>query len=220
MSNPTSILLADDHPTFRFGLRQAISMAIEFEIVGEACNGNEAIEMIQSNSPDIAVVDWDMPEANGLEVTRRVRAEGLRTRMVILTMHDGEELVNEAVAVGVNGFVLKDHAVEDIIDCLRSVRDGKDYLSPSVARHVLSRARRRADLLNNKPALQELTPREREILGGVAEGLTSKEIAAKFGVSPRTVETHRRNLCEKLGLAGSHSLLQFAMENRQLLERK
>ncbi len=214
---PTTLLMADDHPTFRLGLKQVIARDESFVIIGEVGDGATALERIRSSRPDIAVVDWDMPKLDGLELTRRVRADRLPTRIIILTMHDEESLVNEAVEIGVGGFVLKDNAVEDILEALRTVRDGRPYLSPAVAHHVLRRSRRRVDLREKKPGLEELTAMERRVLAGVATGRTSKEIAAGLSVSPRTVDTHRRNICAKLGLSGSHALVQFAVENREAL---
>lgn len=173
--------------------------------------------MIRERQPAIAVVDWNMPGLDGLALTRRVREDRLPTRIVILTMHNEARLVNAAMDMGVSAFVLKDNAVEDILHSLRAVRDGRTYLSPAVANHVLKRSFRRADLLQEKPGLEGLTATERKVLRFVAEGQTTKEIAGAMSVSPRTIETHRRNICEKLQLSGSHSLMQFALENRDAL---
>lgn len=212
----TRIVMADDHPTFRLGLKQIIAQEPGFEIVGETGNGMAALDMIRRLSPAIAVVDWDMPGMDGLELTRLVRTEGLPTRLIMLTMHDEESLVNEVVEAGVDGFVLKDNAIDDIQACLEAVRDGKSFLSPAVAHHVMRRHQKRAAVGKAHPGLVQLTPMERRVLGHVGEGMATKEIAAALSISPRTVDTHRRNLCEKLGLRGSHSLLQFAKEHHQL----
>ena len=216
MTPLTTIFLADDHPTFLLGLKQVLLSDTSFTIVGEAGNGRDAMQSIVDLSPDIAVVDWDMPVINGLEIIRAVKKNRLPTKIVILTMHNEESLVNEAVDSGVDGFVLKDHAVEDIIDSLRAVRDGKTYLSPAVMHHVLTQKRRLSSLLDNRPGLEKLTPTEKRVIKNVSEGFTTKEIASTLSVSPRTIETHRRNICDKLDLSGSHSLLQFAIENRDL----
>lgn len=213
----TGLDLSHDHSTFLFGLKQILLTDPSFTIVGEAGNGKDAMQSLVDLSPDIAVVDWDMPIINGLEITRAVKNSTLPTKVVILTMYNEESLVNEAVNSGVDGFVLKDHAIEDIIDSLRSVRDGRSYLSPAVMHHVMNHKRQVSSLLNKRPGLGKLTPAEKTVLNQVSRGLTSKEIAGELAVSPRTVETHRRNICDKLGLSGSHSLLQFAIENRALL---
>ena len=216
-SQPTRVLLADDHPTFRLGLKHIILTDDSFSVSGEAGDGACALAMIRELHPAIAVVDWDMPGLNGLELTKRVRAERLATQIIILTMHDDESLVNGAMDAGVSGFVLKDNAIEDILEGLCAVRDGEIYLSPAVSNHVLKRIRRKADLLQTRPGLESLTATEQRVLAQVASGRTNKEIATDLFISPRTVETHRRNICDKLDLHGSHSLMQFALEHRDLL---
>lgn len=216
-SRPTPILLADDHPTFRLGLKQIVGSDDSFSIIGEAGDGEVALDLIREQSPEIAVVDWDMPGMNGLDLVKHVRSEQLPTQIIILTMHDTESLVTAAVDAGVSGFVLKDNAIEDILDGLRAVRDGRVFLSPAVSQHVIQRQARRAGLQQQHPALQSLTPSEHRILLLVAEAKTSKEIAAELSVSPRTVDTHRKNICDKLDLTGSHSLMQFAVQNRSLI---
>lgn len=212
--NPTKLIIADDHPTFRLGLAAAIARDAGFQIVGEAENGTEAWRLIQSSRPPMAVVDWDMPGLDGLELARRVRQQNLPTRVIILTMHEEESLFNEAMDTGISGFVLKDNAVNDILGCLRAVDRGDVYLSPAVSNFLLRRSRRVADLRQAKPGLDQLTTMERRVLKLVAGNRTTKEIARELGVSPRTTETHRRNICQKLALSGSHRLLQFALKHR------
>jgi DNA-binding NarL/FixJ family response regulator len=146
-----------------------------------------------------------------------VRQNNLSTRVIILTMHEEESLFNEAMDVGVSGFVLKDHAVNDILDSLRAVDRGDVYLSPVVSNYLLRRSRRAADLRQQKPGLGQLTVMEKRVLIRVAENRTTKEIAQDLGVSPRTIETHRRNICQKLELTGSHRLLQFALKHKEAL---
>lgn len=214
MSSETKIVIADDHPTFRLGLAAAIARDERFQIVGEASDGSEALQLILKLRPPIAVADWDMPGLNGLDLTRRVRQARLPTRVIILTMHEEETLFNEAMDAGVSGFVLKDNAVNDILDCLRAVDRGDAYLSPVVSSYLLRRSRRIADLRQARPGLDHLTPMEKRVLKQVAENRTTKEIARNLGVSPRTIETHRRNICQKLELAGSHRLLQFALKHQ------
>ena len=214
MSNITRVIIADDHPTFRLGLAAVIAKDERFKIVGEAGNGNDALNLIEKHRPAIAVVDWDMPGIDGLELTRRVRQLKLPCRVIILTMHEEESLFNEAMDVGVSAFVLKDNAVNDILVSLRAVDAGDVYLSPAVSNYLLRRSRRAADLRQEKPGLERLTAMEKRVLKSVAENLTSKEIAGEIGVSPRTIETHRRNICQKLELSGSHRLLQFALKHK------
>ncbi|MCP5521270.1 MAG: response regulator transcription factor [Verrucomicrobiales bacterium] len=214
MSDATTVILADDHPMFRFGLKSAIGLDEGFLIVGEADDGLAALALIEERRPGIAVVDWEMPGLNGLELLRQVTQRGLPTRVIILTMYNEEGLFGEALDAGVFGFVLKDNAVSDILACLRMVRDGEIYLSPAVSRSLLKRTRRAAELRREKPGLDALSPTERRVLLQVAEGRTTREIAVEVGVSPHTIETHRRNIARKLDLQGSHSLLQFALLHR------
>ena len=213
----TRVINADDHPTFRLGLTTIIAQDKRFQIIGEAGNGLEALGLIQKYEPAMAIVDWDMPGIDGLELTRQVRQHNLSTRVIILTMHEEESLFNEAMDVGVSGFVLKDHAVNEILDSLRAVDRGDVYLSPAVSNYLLRRSRRTADLRQQKPGLDQLTVMEKRVLKRVAENRTTKEIAQDLGVSPRTIETHRRNICQKLELAGSHRLLQFALKHKEVL---
>jgi len=214
MSSATKIIIADDHPTFRLGLAAAIARDSAFQIIGEAGTGTDALRLILKHHPPIAIADWDMPGLDGLELTRRVRQQNLTTRIIILTMHEEESLFNEAMDAGVSGFVLKDNAVNDILDSLRAVDRGEAYLSPAVSNYLLLRNRRTVDLCHAKPGLKLLTVAEKRVLKLVATNLTTKQIAHDIGVSPRTIETHRRNICLKLELSGSHRLLQFALKHQ------
>ncbi len=213
----TKVIIADDHPAFRVGLKTIIGQDAGFEVLAEAGDGESAVRLIEEHEPDIAVVDWDMPKSNGLEVVLEVRKRGLATRIIILTMHKEESLFNEAMDRGVSGFVIKDNAVDDILDSLRSVSRGDVYLSPVVANYLLKRTRRMAALREEKPGLGQLTETEKKVLKLVAGDRTTKEITGDLGVSPRTIETHRRNTCQKLELSGSHRLLQFALKHRDEL---
>jgi len=213
----TTLILADDHPMFRLGLKTAIGMADEFTIVGEADDGRGALELLATHEPDMAILDWQMPGLNGLEVLREIGRRGWATRVIILTMHNEESLFREALDAGVCGFVLKDNAVTDIVECLRTVRQGELYLSPKVSLALLKRVRLAARLRQEKPGLESLTAMERKVLKLVSRKRTTKEIAEELGLSPHTIETHRRNISLKLDLRGSHSLLQFALQHKDQL---
>jgi len=176
-----------------------------------------AWEQIREKKPDIAVLDVSLPSLSGLDVAAKVRDENLATRVVILTMYKEEETFNRALDLGVHGFVLKENAVQDILNSLTSVARGEHYLSPSISGYLVRRRSRNEELTRKKPGLEDLTKAERRILKLIAEKKTSREIAAELFVSPRTVEAHRANICSKLELHGSHSLLQFALENRAAL---
>jgi two-component system, NarL family, response regulator DegU len=217
MAGRIRVLIVDDHPLFRGGLRQVIQGDSRLELIGEADNGEAAWQAIRETTPDVAVLDVNLPGLTGLEVARKIRDQKIRTHVIMLTMHKEEELINRALDFGVNGFVLKENAAEDILDAIAAVATGGHYLSPDVSGYLVRRRARAVALAAHKPGLDDLTKAERRILKLVAEKKTSREIAAELFISPRTVEAHRANICSKLDLHGSHSLLQFALENRSAL---
>lgn len=217
MSDGITVLIVDDHPLFRSGLRQVVQGDARFKLAGEAGDGESALKFILEKKPDVAVLDINLPKLTGLEIARKLQGKKNPTRLIILTMHKEEELINRALDSGVNGFVLKENAVEDILEAIQTVADGGHYLSPSVSGFLIKRRNRAESLAAQKPGLDDLTKAERRILKLVAEKQTSKEIAAALFISPRTVEAHRANICDKLELHGAHSLLQFALENRSSL---
>lgn len=217
MSTRIKVIIVDDHPLFRQGLRQVIEADSRFHLVGEAGDGDCGLRLIQEKKPAIAVLDVSLPKLSGLEVTRQVRSRKLPTSIIILTMYKEEETFNQALDLGVKGFVLKENAVEDIVNSLAKVAEGEHYLSPSISSYLVRRRNRADELAARKPGLDDLTKAERRILKLVGEKKTSREIAAELFISPRTVEAHRANISAKLELRGSHSLLQFALENRSVL---
>jgi DNA-binding NarL/FixJ family response regulator len=211
------VLIVDDHPLFRQGLRQLVEADSRFELVGEAGDGRSALQLIMEKKPDIAMLDVNLPIMSGLEVARSLQEKRSATHAVILTMYKEEETFNRAVDLGVKGFVLKENAVQDILDCLVAVAAGQHYLSPTISGYLVRRRGRAEEVAVKKPGLNDLTKAERRILKLIAEKKTSREIATELFISPRTVEAHRANICAKLELRGSHSLLQFALENRASL---
>lgn len=217
MENNLTVLIADDHPLFRAGLRQAIEEDREMQVVGEAADGVAALEMITQRSPDVAVLDIGMPKMTGLEVARAVQERSAFVAVVILTNYKEEEMFNEAMDAGVRGYILKDTAAVDILQAIRTVTMGKYYISPSLSGYLISRSRRAATLLEQKPSLADLTPAEQRVLRLISLHKTSKEIAEELHVSYKTIETHRTNIASKLNIHGSHSLLKFALENKSSL---
>lgn len=211
------IFVVDDHPLFRQGLRQAIASDARFELVGEAADGLTAIAQISQLRPDLAVLDINLPGATGLEIAAELRAAAGNTRLVFLTMLQDETVFNRAMNLGVQGYLLKDSAEVEIINCLVSVAANIPYVSPSLSSFLLKRHNKTMALGAHAPGLEDLTTAERRILKRIAEKKSSKQIAAELNVSPRTVETHRANICNKLELKGNNSLLQFAIEHRDAL---
>ena len=207
------IVMADDHPLVRQGLRQMIETDKNLSIVAEAGDGQTALDLIETHQPDVAVVDIDMPGMDGFAVVRGLQKKRINVEIVFLTMHSEEEIFQAAMDLGVKGYVLKDSAVTDIVSSIKAVAAGRPYLSPELSALLLKR--RRADKLDLKqPGLHDLSPTEQRILRLIAEDKTSKEIAAALFISPRTVETHRANMSRKLNLHGSLALVKFAVTHK------
>ena len=213
MENPEiRIVIADDHPIFRRGLREIIEADPKLKVVGEAEDGDSALELLRQTKPDVAVLDVEMPAKDGLEVVRVVRDRGIGAKVILLTMYDDEQFFNGAMDLGVMGYVLKNSAVSEIVRCIKSVFAGKNYISATLSDYLINRSRRDHSPIEQSD-LMKLTDTERRILRMIAEYKTSKEIAAALFISTRTVEHHRENMSEKLGLKGRNSLLKFAVEN-------
>lgn len=200
------VLIADDHALVRAGLRSLLEKIPGVEIAGEAATGLEAIE--RAARTDVVLMDISMAGVNGLEATGRIVRERKAARVIVLSMHDSEEYVLRALRAGAAGYLVKDSATSELELAIRSVMDGKTYLSPSVSRKVVEQ------VLSGKLAAADgdLTPRQREILQLVAEGKTTKEIAALLHVSVKTVETHRAQLMQRLGIRDIPGLVRHAMK--------
>ena len=206
MGNEIRVLIADDHPIFRQGLRLIIDAQRELTVVAEASDGGEALERLQKGDISVAVLDVTMPVKDGFAVAREARERRLAADLVFLTMHKDEHYLNAALDVGVRGYVLKDNATTEIVD--------GEYISPTLSSLLIRRRTRAASLAEQKPALEQLTLAERRILRLIADGLTSREIAGQLGIGVRTVEHHRNNVAVKLELRGSHALTKFALKHQ------
>ena len=217
MRKPLTIMLADDHPMFRGGLRQIIVAEQDLRLVHEAGDGEEALRIAREMKPAVAILDLDMPKLGGLQVAAAIQQERLPVRIIVLTMYREEDMFNEALDLGILGYVLKDSAAEDILEGVRAVAAGQHYLSPSISGFLVNRNTRAESLRRAKPGLADLTPAERRILRLVAQSKTSKEIADELGLSTRTVENHRTNIGTKLDLHGVHSLVKFAFDHKSEL---
>ncbi len=217
MTTLIRLLIADDHPLLRAGLRQVIETDARLQIVAEAADGATALERLVASHPDVAVLDIEMPQLTGFALLREMRAQRLTTAVVFLTMYRDEEMFNEALDLGALGYVLKDSATTDIVGAIRAAAAGQPYISPAISGFLFNRATRANTLARQLPGMNGLTPTERRVLKLIAENKTSKEIASELFVSYRTVENHRSNICQKLNLKGSHSLLKFAFDHKSEL---
>jgi DNA-binding NarL/FixJ family response regulator len=217
MSSEITIILVDDHPIVRKGLREVIEEDKRLRVVAEANNGREALEAIEKFRPEVTILDVDMPVMNGFDTARAIKAGKLATEIIFMTMHRDEDLFNEAIDLGAKGFVLKDSALNDIIECIKTVAASEHYASHALTKFLINRSRRAVGLTEQQPTVKDLTPTERRILKLIAENMTSKEIGEEIFISPRTVEKHRQNICQKLDLQGSHSLFKFAIQHKSEL---
>ena len=213
MPQQVSILIVDDHPLLRRGVRDAIAENPRFQIVGEASDGQEAMRLVTSLKPQIAVVDIDMPRLNGLEMLRALRQLSFPVKTIILTMFKEEDMFNAALDLGALAYVVKENAANDVLAALEQVTRGETFFSSILWEAGQRRSDRVQQLLLSKPQIETLTPSERRILKLVGQDYTSKEIANSLNLSVRTVDNHRQNICHKLNLHGTHSLLKFAFDN-------
>lgn len=202
------VLLADDHPLVRAGIRKVLEQQPAVEVVGEAGDGDEALKLLGELEPDLLVLDLNMPNRDGFAVLRDARDAAPGVRILVLTMHASVEYVSRAVREGADGYLLKDTAVQDLAAAIASVTAGRPYYSEVAQRALADSLRRPSDQASR---LDRLTSREREVLVGVARGQTTKEIAAEFNISTRTVETHRAAIMRKLDIRSVALLTQFAI---------
>jgi len=210
MQGEITILIADDHPLFRRGLRMVIEHDPELRVLAEVDDGVSALAQIEALEPDVVVLDINMPSADGLEVARAIQEKQFSTIPVFLTMHKDEAIFSAALDADVRGFVLKDGAASEVVTCIKAVMRGESFFSPALAQFLVER-RGRESFLGN------LTEAERRVLRLLADGSTSREIARELFISVRTVEHHREHICAKLDLKGKNALLTFAVLNRSRL---
>jgi DNA-binding NarL/FixJ family response regulator len=207
-----TVLIADDHPIFQRGLQQIIELDANIKIVAAVGNGEDALIKLRLLKPNVAVLDVDMPKLDGFAVLNAVKEENLPSSVILLTMYKEERFFNAALDAGVKGYVIKDSAITEITDAIKSVAKGENFISPTLSTLLIKRLNR-AEKINKSP-LETLTAAERRVLMLVSEAKTNKQIADELFISVRTVENHRSNICAKLALEGKNALLTYALTNK------
>lgn len=213
--NTVRVLIADDHDVVREGLKALLAARKDFQVCGEAATGREAVAQARALKPDVVVLDFSMPELNGLEATRQIRKALPETEVLILTMHDSETLAREVLAAGARGFVLKTHAKRQLAAGVDALAHHRPFFAGAVSAPVLEAfLRPGADAAKAGGPADRLTPREREVVQLIAEGRTSKDIARQLGLSVKTADAHRANVMRKLDLHSVSELVLYAVRNK------
>jgi two-component system response regulator NreC len=208
------ILLADDHKVVRQGTRALLSAVPEWEIVGEADNGRDAVSLTAELKPDIVILDISMPELNGLDATRQIKKKSPETEVLIFTGQETEELVHDVFDSGARSYIMKTDAADHLIDAIKALSEHKHFFTSRISEIVVARYIQEKGTLEGAPEKSRITDREREIVQLLAEGKSSKEIATILGISVRTVETHRAAIMKKLGLKSFSELIRYAVRNK------
>lgn len=203
------VLIADDHALFRAGIRRILESFDGIDVVAEAADGHQALQLTEQHHPHVLLLDIAMPGLNGIEVTARIVRDFQQSRVILLSMHDGEEYVLRALRAGASGYLLKSASPTELELAVRAVARSENYLSPAMSRHLVDDYRRRQSPASEP--LDQLTPRQREILQLIAEGNTTKAIAQKLGLSAKTVENHRAGLMERLNIHDLAGLVRWAV---------
>jgi DNA-binding NarL/FixJ family response regulator len=214
----TTIFIAEDHPLFRKAVRDLLSADPQLQIVGETGDGSRVMEALRALRPEVLILDLNLPGATGLDLMRCISGEGLSVRVIVLTMRDEENVFNEVMDAGAFGYVLKESSVDVILQAIRTVVGGDHYISPTLGHYLIERRRKSKILKEQNPDLGLLTATERKILHLIGREKTSRQIADELFVSEKTVENHRMNICNKLHIHGSNSLLKFAIQNKDSLQ--
>jgi two-component system, NarL family, response regulator NreC len=212
MKEKQTVVIAEDYTILREGLRALLSSHAEFEVVGEAEDGREAIRLAEKMKPNLVLMDLSMPRMNGMDAIREVKKRCPATKVLVLTVHRNEEYILATFKAGADGYALKDSTHVELLMAIRSVLDGKQYISPGISEKVIEGYLEGRKTLKTRTSWETLTQREREILKLIAEGYKNKEIAEDLCISPKTVEKHRANLMQKLDLHSTSALTALALE--------
>jgi two-component system, NarL family, response regulator NreC len=206
------VVVADDHAIIREGLQVMLGNQPDMEVVGIAVNGREAIRLVDEHQPDIAVLDISMPELNGIEAIQQILPRHPHLKVIVLSIHESKPYVYRALKAGAKGYLIKETAGREVVDAVRAVKCGERYLSQRIADLLTTESFQQLESLIDVSPLETLSPREREILQLVAEGQTSQEIAERLAISPKTVDTYRSRLMQKIGVKDLAGLVKFAIQ--------
>jgi len=215
MNKMIKIVIADDHPLLLKGLKFTLRAENDFEIVGEADDGKEALQLIIDKNPDIAILDYDMPKLTGLEVAEEMKVQNVNTsKLIFLTVHKDKDVFKKALKLGAKGYLLKDSVEDEIVTAIRKVNNGEHYISPTLSGFLINDADENESSETNNSLLCQLTAMEKKVLIHIANNKTSHEIAEELFISEKTVSRHRSNICVKLDISGHNSLVRFALNHK------
>lgn len=206
------VIVADDHKIVVDGLVSILKEEVDIEVVGTALNGEQVIEVVRQNDVDIAILDIEMPGLTGVQLSKYLKENYPNVKVLILSMYKSKEVVSQIIKAGAEGYILKNKGSEELVKAIRYINEGQSYVGQEIT-DVLIEALRSDELSNKQPSSISLTKREREVLKYIAKGLTSIQIGKQLFIAPSTVDTHRRNLIDKTGVANSKELILFAIEN-------
>ena len=217
MENVKKILIVDDHPLFRKGIKSVLAEDPDVKVIGEAGNSEEAMVLIEKETVDIVILDLQMPGMSGIELSKMIKSRYKSISIILLTMHKDERIFNNSLEYGLEAYILKENAVEEVLKAVHVVADGNFYLSPSMSEYMIQKSMKQKKLVDENPGIKNLSEKEKEILNLISQNKTTKEIAEALFVSYKTIENHRANICKKLNITGCNALLKFIIENKTLL---
>ena len=208
-----SVVIADDHHVVREGIALVLQQEGDIKVVGQASNGEEAVTMIMQLNPDVTILDISMPKLNGIQTAQKLIRDGFKGKILMLTQYDKEEYVREAIQTGASGYLLKDSIKDDVITAIRKIISGETFFSPSISKLLVDEYFQQLKRKTSSKSIPDLTPRETEVLQLIAEGYSTKQIADKLYLSARTVDFHRANISQKLGVHDIAGLTKYAIRH-------